>query len=77
MQLATASRLSSATTACAVMLMMGLTVIAFHQYWYRVTAALISLFGWFVVAYLRRPAARTHAGRQRRHRVITAGGPAI
>jgi hypothetical protein len=28
--------------------MMGLIVIAFHQYWYSVTAALISLFGWFV-----------------------------
>lgn len=32
----------------AAMLMMGLIVIAFHQYWYSVTAALISLFGWFV-----------------------------
>lgn len=35
-------------TLGAVMLMMGLIVIAFHQYWYSVTAALISLFGWFV-----------------------------
>ncbi|CRZ13894.1 hypothetical protein [Mycolicibacterium neworleansense] len=32
----------------AAMLMMGLVVIAFHQYWYSVTAVLISLFGWFV-----------------------------
>lgn len=32
----------------AAMLMMGLIVIAFHQYWYSVTATLISLFGWFV-----------------------------
>ncbi|OCB58697.1 hypothetical protein A5722_07535 [Mycobacterium vulneris] len=32
----------------AAMLMMGLVVIAFHQYWYSVTAWLISLFGWFV-----------------------------
>ncbi len=30
------------------MLMLGLIVIAFHQYWYSVTAVLISLFGWFV-----------------------------
>lgn len=32
----------------AAMLMMGLVVIAFHQYWYSVTSSLISLFGWFV-----------------------------
>ncbi|OLP03468.1 hypothetical protein BVU76_05060 [Mycolicibacterium porcinum] len=32
----------------AAMLMMGLVVIAFHQYWYSLTASLISLFGWFV-----------------------------
>lgn len=32
----------------AFMLMAGLIVIAFHQYWYSVTAVLISLFGWFV-----------------------------
>lgn len=32
----------------AAMLMMGLVVIAFHQYWYNLTAVLISLFGWFV-----------------------------
>lgn len=32
----------------AAMLVMGLVVIAFHQYWYSVTAVLISLFGWFV-----------------------------
>jgi hypothetical protein len=32
----------------AAMLMMGLIVIAFHQYWYSVTAVLISVFGWFV-----------------------------
>lgn len=32
----------------AMMLLMGLVVIAFHQYWYSLTAVLISLFGWFV-----------------------------
>ena len=32
----------------AMMLFAGLIVIAFHQYWYSVTAVLISLFGWFV-----------------------------
>ncbi|MUL82497.1 MULTISPECIES: hypothetical protein [unclassified Mycolicibacterium] len=32
----------------AAMFVMGLVVIAFHQYWYSVTAVLISLFGWFV-----------------------------
>lgn len=32
----------------AFMLMAGLIVIAFHQYWYSVTAVLISLFGWFI-----------------------------
>lgn len=32
----------------AVMLIGGLIVIAFHQYWRGVTAILISLFGWFV-----------------------------
>jgi hypothetical protein len=32
----------------AMMLIAGLIVIAFHQYWRSVTAALISLFGWFV-----------------------------
>ncbi len=32
----------------AFMLLSGLIVIAFHQYWYSPTAALISLFGWFV-----------------------------
>ncbi|MFV9636601.1 hypothetical protein [Mycobacterium neumannii] len=32
----------------AMMLAMGLVVIAFHQYWYSVTAVLVSLFGWFV-----------------------------
>ncbi|MDT5104610.1 MAG: hypothetical protein QOI25_2123 [Mycobacterium sp.] len=32
----------------ALMLMSGLMVIALHQYWYSVTAVLISLFGWFV-----------------------------
>jgi hypothetical protein len=32
----------------AMMLISGLIVIAFHQYWFGVTAALISLFGWFV-----------------------------
>jgi hypothetical protein len=32
----------------AMMLAMGLIIVAFHQYWYSVTAVLISLFGWFV-----------------------------
>lgn len=32
----------------AMMLAMGLVVIAFHQYWYSPTAVLVSLFGWFV-----------------------------
>ena len=32
----------------AMMLLAGLIVIAFHQYWYGITAVLISLFGWFV-----------------------------
>ncbi len=32
----------------AMMLVAGLIVIAFHQYWRGVTAVLISLFGWFV-----------------------------
>jgi hypothetical protein len=32
----------------AMMLLIGLIVIAFHQYWYSLTAILISLFGWFV-----------------------------
>lgn len=32
----------------AVMLIGGLIVIAFHQYWRGVTAVLISLMGWFV-----------------------------
>jgi hypothetical protein len=32
----------------AFMLVSGLVVIALHQYWYSVTAVLISLFGWFV-----------------------------
>jgi len=32
----------------AMMLIAGLIVIAFHQYWRGVTAVLISLFGWFV-----------------------------
>jgi hypothetical protein len=32
----------------AFMLLSGLIVIAFHQYWYSPTAVLISLFGWFV-----------------------------
>lgn len=31
-----------------MMLIAGLIVIAFHQYWRSVTAVLISLFGWFV-----------------------------
>ncbi len=32
----------------AMMLIAGLIVIAFHQYWRGVAAVLISLFGWFV-----------------------------
>ena len=32
----------------AMMLLAGLIVIAFHQYWRGVAAVLISLFGWFV-----------------------------
>ena len=32
----------------AMMLIAGLIVIAFHQYWRSVPAVLISLFGWFV-----------------------------
>jgi len=32
----------------AMMLVSGLLVIAFHQYWSSVAAVLISLFGWFV-----------------------------
>jgi len=32
----------------ATMLLAGLIVIAFHQYWRGLTAVLISLFGWFV-----------------------------
>jgi hypothetical protein len=32
----------------AMMLLAGLIVIAFHQYWRGVTAVLISLLGWFV-----------------------------
>lgn len=32
----------------AMMLALGLVIIAFHQYWYGLTASAISLFGWFV-----------------------------
>jgi hypothetical protein len=32
----------------AIMLLAGLIVIAFHQYWRGIAAVLISLFGWFV-----------------------------
>jgi hypothetical protein len=32
----------------AMMLIAGLLVIAFHQYWRGFSAALVSLFGWFV-----------------------------
>jgi hypothetical protein len=32
----------------AMMLLAGLIIIAFHQYWRGVSAVLISLFGWFV-----------------------------
>ena len=32
----------------ALLLLMGLIIIAFHQYWSSVAAVLISLFGWFL-----------------------------
>jgi hypothetical protein len=32
----------------AMMLLCGLVIIAFHQYWYSPAAIAISLFGWFV-----------------------------
>jgi hypothetical protein len=32
----------------AMMLVCGLVIIAFHQYWYSLPAVVISLFGWFV-----------------------------
>lgn len=32
----------------AMMLVCGLVIIAFHQYWYSPTAIAISIFGWFV-----------------------------
>src|ERR1700742_5051779 len=32
----------------ALMLVVGLIIIAFHQYWRTASAAVISLFGWFV-----------------------------
>ena len=32
----------------AMMLVCGLIIIAFHQFWHSVAATLISLFGWFV-----------------------------
>jgi hypothetical protein len=32
----------------AMMLVCGLVIIAFHQYWYSVAAVVISIFGWFV-----------------------------
>jgi hypothetical protein len=32
----------------AMMLLCGIVIIAFHQYWYSVAAVVISLFGWFV-----------------------------
>lgn len=32
----------------AMMLVCGLVIIAFHQYWYSLTAIAISIFGWFV-----------------------------
>jgi hypothetical protein len=32
----------------AMMLVCGLVIISFHQYWYSLPAIVISLFGWFV-----------------------------
>src|SRR6185437_9937133 len=32
----------------AMMLVCGLVIISFHQYWYSLAAIVISLFGWFV-----------------------------
>jgi hypothetical protein len=32
----------------ALLLFLGLLIIAFHQYWHSVTAVLISLFGWLL-----------------------------
>ena len=32
----------------AMMLVCGLIIIAFHQYWYSPAAVVISIFGWFV-----------------------------
>jgi hypothetical protein len=32
----------------AMMLVCGLVVISFHQYWYSLPAIVVSLFGWFV-----------------------------
>jgi hypothetical protein len=32
----------------AMMLVCGLVIIAFHQYWYSAAAVVISVFGWFV-----------------------------
>jgi len=32
----------------AMMLVCGLVIISFHQYWYSLRAIVISLFGWFV-----------------------------
>jgi hypothetical protein len=32
----------------AILLFLGLVVIAFHQYWSSVTAVIISLFGWYL-----------------------------
>ena len=34
--------------AGALLLFGGLLIIAFHQYWYSLSAILISLFGWFL-----------------------------
>jgi uncharacterized membrane protein len=34
--------------AGALLLFMGLLIIAFHQYWSNLAAVLISLFGWFL-----------------------------
>lgn len=34
--------------ASALLLFLGLVVIAFHQYWSSLAAVLISLFGWFL-----------------------------
>ena len=51
--------------AGAMLLFCGLLIIAFHQYWYSLSAILISLFGWFLalrgLALLAAPQLIEHA----------------